>query len=63
MLELDFSVGDLDGFIDAVIDEFQEPFEVGGQLLQFGNFLRFSMGHQGCLKVARKQISDSFRLA
>ena len=39
-LELEFSDGDLDGYVDAMIDEFPKPFKVGDHLLQFGNFLR-----------------------
>ena len=54
-LELEFSGGDLDGHVDAVINEFPELFEVGDHLLQFGNFLRFSAPHQNSLKGARKQ--------
>jgi hypothetical protein len=38
-LELEFSAGDLDGCVDAVIDEFPEPFKVGDHLPQFGNLL------------------------
>jgi hypothetical protein len=44
-LELEFSGGDLDGHVDAVINEFPELFEVGDHLLQFGNSLRFSAPH------------------
>jgi hypothetical protein len=62
-LELEFSDGDLDGPVDAVINELPELFEVGDHLLQFGNSLRFSARHQNSLKGARKQLSAFFRLS
>jgi hypothetical protein len=45
MLELDFSAANLDGYVDAGIDEFPEPSKVGGHLLQLGNFLLYSAWH------------------
>ena len=62
-LELEFLVGDWDGYADAVLNAFPELFEVGDHLLQFGHSLRFSARQQNSLKGARKQFSAFFRLS
>jgi len=47
-LELEFSDGDLDGFIDAVIDEFQEPLKLAVNFFSSG----ISCDPQRATKVA-----------